>query len=126
MSIEIKSDLDYLDQLAADSIAEGREEIAKDFRAAALDIKNLSEEAKRREERNEELIERLNTLEGNAGVVLINELEKMIDRKISERLEINGSTDDHVERILRELINGGDVCVDVDYTNLELELTLSC
>ena len=47
--IELKTNVEYLDQLAADHILDGRDATGSDLKAAALDHKNLQEYAERLE-----------------------------------------------------------------------------
>ena len=123
--IDLKTDLDHLDGLAALYLADGLEETGKDIRAAAADLKNLRDYAIQLERNVSEMSAQVQSFKDSAGHSLLNELERFIDRRISERLEIEPNSDEHIRDVLKELINGGDVCVDVDYSNVELEMTLS-
>ena len=127
--IDIKTDIDHLDGLAAQYLADGLEETGKDIRAAAADLKNLRDYAVQLERNVSEMSAQVQSFKDSAGHSLLNELERFMDRRISERflnhLENEPNSDEHIRDVLKELINGGDVCVDVDYSNVELELTLS-
>ena len=128
--IDIKTDIDHLDGLAAQYLADGLEETGKDIRGAAADIKNLRDHCITLEQQNAQVLHDNALADASAGRLLLNDLQQLIDARIDLKLEEFNPRDavphiESVREILKELINGGDVCVDVDYSNVELELTLS-
>ena len=122
--IEVKTDIDYLDRLAADSIEAGRDATGADIRAAAVDIKNLKEYADRLERRINEMSAEIQTLRDASGDDIITLLDRRIDRAISQRLETENTSDETVREIVEDMIRDGDVTVSLDYSNVELELSL--
>jgi len=128
--IDIKTDIDHLDGLAAQYLADGLEETGKDIRAAAADLKNLRDHCIILEQQNAQVLHDNALADASAGRLLLNDLQQLIDARIDLKLEEFNPRDavphiESVREILKELINGGDVCVDVDYSSVELELTLS-
>ena len=122
--IEVKTDIDYLDRLAADSIEAGRDATGADIRAAAVDIKNLKEYADRLERNINEMSAEIQTLRDASGDDIITLLDRRIDRAISQRLETENTSDETVRDIVKAMISEGDVYVTLDYSNVELELSL--
>ena len=122
--IEVKTDIDYLDRLAADSIEAGRDATGADIRAAAVDIKNLKEYADRLERNINEMSAEINALTDARGDDIITLLDRRIDRAISQRLETENTSDETVREIFKDMIRDGDVTVSLDYSNVELELSL--
>ena len=122
--IDIKTDIDHLDGLAAQYLADGLEETGKDIRGAAADIKNLRDHCIILEQQNAQVLHDNALADASAGRLLLNDLQQLIDARIDAKLDAKLDVE-RVRNVLKELINGGDVCVDVDYSNVELELTLS-
>ena len=122
--IEVKTDIDYLDRLAADSIEAGRDATGADIRAAAVDIKNLKEYADRLERNINEMSAEINALTDARGDDIITLLDRRIDRAISKRLETENTSDETIRETFRDMFRDGDVSVSVDYSNVELELSL--
>lgn len=122
--IEVKTDIDYLDRLAADSIEAGRDTTGADIRAAAVDIKNLKEYADRLERHINEMSAEINALTDARGDDIITLLDRRIDRAISKRLETENTSDETVRETVRDMFRDGEVSVSVDYSNIELELSL--
>ena len=125
--IDLKTDIDHLDGLAAQYLSDGLEETGKDIRAAAADLKNLRDHCIILEQQNAQVLHDNALADASAGRLLLNDLQQLIDARIDAKLEEFEIAPDveRVRDVLKELINGGDVCVDVDYSNVELELTLS-
>ena len=122
--IDLKTDLDHLDGLAALYLADGLEETGKDIRAAAADLKNLQEYAEKLERNVSQMSAEVQSYKGSFGYDMTAGLCKFIDSRIADKLETQ-QLSDHIREVLKDMINGGDVCVDVDYSNVELEMTLS-
>ena len=122
--IEVKTDIDYLDRLAADSIEAGRDATGAGIRAAAGGIKNLKEYADRLERSINEMSAEIQTLRDASGDDIITLLDRRIDRAISQRLETENTSDETVREIFKDMIRDGDVTVSLDYSNVELELSL--
>ena len=121
--IELKTDIDYLDQLAADSIEDGRDATGADIRAAAVDIKNLMEHVEQLERANSHMRVEVDSYKGSFGYDMTAGLCKFIDERIGVKLETD-QLSDHIREVLKDMINGGEICVGVDYSNVELELSL--
>ena len=85
--IDIKSNIDHLDALAAQYLADDLTETGKDIRAAAADLKNLREYAVQLERNIERMSADIQTLNDSAGNSLVNELERFIDRRITAKLD---------------------------------------
>ena len=122
--IEVKTDIDYLDRLAADSIEAGRDATGADIRAAAVDIKNLKEYADRLERNINEMSAEINALTDARGDDIITLLDRRIDRAISQRLETENTSNETVREIVKDMIRDGDVYVSLDYSSVDLELSL--
>ena len=122
--IEVKTDIDYLDRLAADSIEAGRDATGADIRAAAVDIKNLKEYADRLERSINEMSAEINALTDARGDDIITLLDRRIDRAISKRLETENTSDETIRETVRDMIREGEVSVNLDYSNVELEVSL--
>ena len=122
--IEVKTDVDYLDRLAADSIEAGRDTTGADIRAAAVDIKNLEEYALSLERNINKMSGEITILRQASGFELITALDHRIDRAISQRLETENTSDETIRETVRDMFRDGDVSVSVDYSNVELELSL--
>ena len=92
--IDIKSNIDHLDGLAAQFMADDFNdnrlaliETGKDIRAAAADLKNLRDYAVQLERNIERMSADIQTLKDSAGISLVNELERFIDRRITSKLD---------------------------------------
>ena len=124
--IDIKSNIDHLDALAAQYLADDLTETGKDIRAAAADLKNLREYAVQLERNIERMSADIQTLNDSAGNSLVNELERFIDRRISANLDTLDLTQpaEEVRDLVRSMIEEGDIMVTVDYSSIDLELSL--
>jgi len=124
--IDIKSNIDHLDALAAQYLADDLTETGKDIRAAAADLKNLREYAVQLERNIERMSADIQTLNDSAGNSLVNELERFIDRRISAKLDTLDLTQpaEEVRDLVRSMIEEGDIMVTVDYSSIDLELSL--
>ena len=120
--IELKTNVEYLDQLAADHIQDGRDATGGDLKAAALDHRNLQEYAERLERNIQEM-----SAEMQSHKDMATRLHRLIRDNIAEQIEETPRTldDDHIRQIVREMIRDGDITAEVDYSNIELELTLN-
>ena len=119
--IELKTNVEYLDKLAADQIEAGMDATGSDVKAAAVDHKNLQEYAERLERNIEEMsaeIQKHKSLAANLHHV-------MRDHIADQIAETPPAIDDtQIARVVREMIQDGEITVSVDYQNLELELSL--
>ena len=122
--IEVKTDIDYLDRLAADSIEAGRDATGADIRAAAVDIKNLRDYAAQLERNIDRMSADIQTLKDSAGISLVNELERFIDRRIAAKLDDINPNEEDIRQQVRSMIQEGDIVVTVDYSSIDLELSL--
>ena len=137
--IELKTNPDYLDQLAADHILDGRDATGGDLKAAALDHKNLREYAERLERNVQQLsaeIAEKSRVLGNAETAIeqmqnafIAIVGSAIDARIEshleditsdiidrlDRLETDANSDDIREEV-REMIRDGEIVVNIDYS----------
>tara|TARA_Y100000114_G_C11611560_1_gene255362 strand:- start:49 stop:480 length:432 start_codon:yes stop_codon:yes gene_type:complete len=140
--IELKTNVEQLDGIAANEISAGRDSNGSDIKAAALDHKNLQEYAERLEgeivEMSEE-IQKYKSLAANlrgGNVEMSEEIQKyksfaanlhhvMRDNIADQIAENPPAIDDtQIARVVREMINDGEISVSVEYQNLELELSL--
>ena len=131
--IELKTNVEYLDQLAADHIQDGRDATGSDLKAAALDHKNLQEYAQRLErnvsEMSAEIQSFINQREQLADVLfdlMQHRIGHHIDRMLADREDDNDdATDDKIRQTVKDMIRDGDISVEVDYSNVELELSIN-
>jgi hypothetical protein len=122
--IDIKSNIDHLDELAAQYLADDLTETGKDIRAAAADLKNLRDYAVQLERNINEMSAEIQTLRDATGDDIITLLDRRIDRAISQRLGTENTSDETVREIVKDMIRDGDVYVSLDYSSVELELSL--
>ena len=124
--IDIKSNIDHLDELAAQYLADDLTETGKDIRAAAADLKNLRDYAVQLERNIERMSADIQTLNDSAGNSLVNELERFIDRRITSKLDTLDLTQpaEEVRDLVRSMIQDGEIVVTVDHSSIELELSL--
>ena len=131
--IELKTNVEYLDQLAADHIQDGRDATGSDLKAAALDHKNLQEYAQRLErnvsEMSAEIQGFINQREQLADVLfelIQHRIGQHIDRTLADREDAtDDATDDKIRETVKDMIRDGDITVEVDYSNIELDLTIN-
>ena len=124
--IDIKSNIDHLDALAAQYLADDLTETGKDIRAAAADLKNLRDYAIQLERNVSEMSAEVQTLNDSAGKSLANELERFIDRRITSKFDTLDLTQpaEEVRDLVRSMIQDGDIVVTVDHSSIDLELSL--
>jgi len=122
--IDIKSNIDHLDELAAQYLADDLTETGKDIRAAAADLKNLRDYAVQLERNIERMSADIQTLKDSAGISLVNELERFIDRRISAKLDDINPNEEDIRQQVRSMIQEGDIVVTVDHSSIDLELSL--
>lgn len=124
--IDIKSNIDHLDALAAQYLADDLTETGKDIRAAAADLKNLRDYAIQLERNIERMSADIQTLNDSAGNSLVNELERFIDRRITSKLDTLDLTQpaEEVRDLVRSMIQDGEIVVTVDHSSIDLELSL--
>ena len=122
--IDIKSNIDHLDALAAQYLADDLTETGKDIRAAAADLKNLRDYAVQLERNIERMSADIQTLNDSAGNSLVNELERFIDRRISAKLDDINPNEEDIRQQVRSMIQDGDIVVTVDHSSIDLELSL--
>ena len=124
--IDIKSNIDHLDALAAQYLADDLTETGKDIRAAAADLKNLRDYAIQLERNIERMSADIQTLKDSAGNSLVNELERFIDRRITSKLDTLDLTQpaEEVRDLVRSMIQDGEIVVTVDHSSIDLELSL--
>ena len=120
--IELKTNVEQLDGIAANEISAGRDGNGSDIKAAALDHRNLQEYAERLERNIQEMsaeIQKYKSLAVN--------LHDVMRDNIADQIEENPPRvdDDHIRSVVREMIRDGDITAEVDYSNVELELTLN-
>lgn len=131
--IELKTNVEYLDQLAADHIQDGRDATGSDLKAAALDHKNLQEYAQRLErnvsEMSAEIQSFINQREQLADVLfdlIQHRIGQHIDRTLADRQDDHDdATDDKIRQTVKDMIRDGDIEIEVDYSNVELELSIN-
>jgi translation initiation factor 2B subunit (eIF-2B alpha/beta/delta family) len=129
--IDIKSNIDHLDGLAAQFMADDFNdnrlaliETGKDIRAAAADLKNLRDYAVQLERHTERMIADIQTLKDSAGISLVNELERFIDRRIAAKLDDINPNEEDIRQQVRSMIQDGEIVVTVDHSSIDLELSL--
>ena len=122
--IDIKSNIDHLDALAAQYLADDLTETGKDIRAAAADLKNLRDYAAQLERNIERMSADIQTLNDSAGNSLVNELERFIDRRIAAKRDDINPNEEDIRQQVRSMVQEGDIVVTVDYSSIDLELSL--
>jgi len=126
--IELKTNPDYLDMLAADHINDGRDATGSDLKAAALDHKNLREYAETLERNIQKMSAEIQTHAENRqqlADVLYNLLSNRIAEEIEEatsdiidrldRLEGGDANSDEIREEVRDMIRDGEIVVSIDY-----------
>ena len=126
--IELKTNVEYLDQLAADHIQDGRDATGSDLKAAALDHKNLQEYAERLELNIQKMsaeiqaaAEQRQQLADVFFDLMRDRIGQHIDRTLADRED---ATDDKIRETVKDMIRDGDITVEVAYSNVELELSI--
>ena len=133
--IELRTNTDFLDRLAAEETQAGRDGNGTDIKAAALDHRNLQEYAERLESNIQKMsgeIQSIRTQRDEAAAALLAifrpELERMIDAAVEqcrpiddlrdrvERLEDADDKADDIRREVREMIADGDIIVSIDHS----------
>ena len=122
--IDIKSNIDHLDELAAQYLADDLTETGKDIRATAADLKNLRDYAVQLERNIERMSADIQTLKDSAGISLVNELERFIDRRIAAKLDDINPNEEDIRQQVRSMIQDGEIVVTVDHSSIDLELSL--
>ena len=122
--IELKTNVEYLDQLAADHILDGRDATGSDLKAAALDHKNLQEYAERLESSIQKMSAEIQT-HAEQRQQLADVLFDLMRDRIDRHLEKSNVDGDAIREAVKDMVRDGDLCVDVDYSNVELELSIS-
>jgi len=131
--IELKTNVEYLDQLAADHIQDGRDATGSDLKAAALDHRNLQEYAERLERNIQKMsaeiqaaAEQREALADLLFGLMHNRIGQYIDRTLADREdEADDATDDKIRQTVKDMIRDGDISVEVDYSNIELDLSIN-
>jgi hypothetical protein len=122
--IELKTNPDYLDQLAADHILDGRDATGGDLKAAALDHKNLREYAERLESSIQKMSAEIQT-HAEQRQQLADVLFDLMRDRIDRHLEKSNVDGDAIRDAIKDMVRDGELSVDVDYSNVELELSIS-
>jgi translation initiation factor 2B subunit (eIF-2B alpha/beta/delta family) len=122
--IDIKSNIDHLDALAAQYLTDDLTETGKDIRAAAADLKNLRDYAVQLERNIDRMSADIQTLKDSAGISLVNELERFIDRRIAAKLDDINPNEEDIRQQVRSMIQDGEIVVTVDHSSIDLELSL--
>jgi len=130
--IELKTNVEYLDQLAADHIQDGRDATGSDLKAAALDHKNLQEYAERLELNIQKMsaeiqaaAEQRQQLADVLFDLMRDRIGHHIDRTLADREDdTDDATDDKIRETVKDMIRDGDITVEVAYSNVELELSI--
>ena len=131
--IELKTNPDHLHAIASNVRLTDQTDLAHDLDAAAHDIKNLRDYAERIERSVNQMsgeIQSIRTQRDDAARALLAifrpELEKMVDelleynrpledlRERVERLENDDDKADDIRREVREMIQDGDIVVNID------------
>jgi hypothetical protein len=131
--IELRTNVEYLDRLAADTIADGRDATGSDIKLAALDHKNLQEYAHRLELNIQKMsaeiqaaAEQRQQLADVLFDLMRDRIGHHIDRTLADRDDdTDDATDDKIRETVKDMIRDGDLSVDIDYSNIELELSIS-
>ena len=131
--IELKTNVEYLDQLAADHIQDGRDATGSDLKAAALDHRNLQQYAERLERNVSEMSAELQSyktandeLAANLFDLMRDRIGQHIERTLADREDdTDDATDDKIRQTVKDMIRDGDITVEIDYQNVELELSLN-
>ena len=131
--IELQTNVEYLDRLAADTIADGRDATGSDLKAAALDHRNLQEYAERLERNIQKMSAEIQTAAEQrqqlADVLfdlMRDRIGQHIDRTLADREDAtDDATDDKIRQTVKDMIRDGDITVEVDYSNVELEMSIN-
>ena len=100
---------------------------------AAVDHRNLKEYAERLErnvsEMSAEIQGFINQREQLADVLfelIQHRIGQHIDRTLADREDAtDDATDDKIRETVKDMIRDGDITVEVDYSNIELDLTIN-
>ena len=130
--IELKTNVDYLDRLAAETIADGFGKCGSDIKLAALDHRNLQEYAEGLERNIQKMsaeiqaaAEQREALADLLFGLMHNRIGQYIDRTLADREdEQDDATDDKIRETVKDMIRDGDITVEVSYSNIELDLSI--
>ena len=131
--IELKTNVEYLDRLAADHITDGRDATGEDIKAAALDHRNLQTYAEGLERNIQKMsaeiqaaAEQREALADLLFGLMHDRIGQYIDRTLADREDDNDdATDDKIRQTVKDMIRDGDIEIEVDYSNVELELSIN-
>ena len=119
--IELRTNTDFLDRLAAEEIQAGRDGNGTDIKAAALDHRNLQEYAERLESNIQKMSAEIQThaeQRQQLADVLFDLLSDRIDQRIArhvvEELE-EKTSDETIRETVRDMIRDGELVVTIDY-----------
>ena len=133
--IELRTNTDFLDRLAAEEIQAGRDGNGTDIKAAALDHRNLQEYAERLESNIQKMSAEIQThaeQRQQLADVLFDLLSDRIEQRIVRHVveEIEEKTSDIIDRLdqletdansddirqeVRDMISDGEIVVSIDY-----------
>jgi hypothetical protein len=138
--IELKTNPDYLNRLAADHITDGRGGTGSDLQAAALDHKNLLEYAETLErniqnmsaemqtvvEQRQQLADVLFDLMRERIGKYIDFRESCLIRTLADREEDTDYVlEDKIRQTVSDMIRDGEITAEVECSSIELDLTLN-
>lgn len=131
--IELQTNVEYLDRLAADHIADGRDATGSDLKAAALDHHNLQTYAEGLERNIQKMsaeiqaaAEQRQQLQDVLFDLMRDRINAQINAVLADREDDNDdATDDKIRQTVKDMIRDGDISVEVDYSNIELDLSIN-
>ena len=120
--IDLKSNLDHLESLAADFHSDGHAQTATDFRTAIMDISNLRDYAERLERNNNQMSCELNDLtnqrKGIASALLA-AVSPDLDRRIDEHVKTAFNKNERLDAFEARLESVEHVTADLDADNID-------
>ncbi len=123
--IDLKTTADHLNELAQSEFSASRDVHGQAFEAAAKDHRNLREHA----ERLEASVERLSTEvrqyrdeQQHMADLVFDLMEDRIKEKITEVIEDDHPSDVYIRQAVADMVNTGDLSVEIEHQEIELSL----
>ena len=100
---------------------------------AAVDHRNLQEYAERLERNVQEMSAEIQSFKDQREALsdllfglMHNRIGQYIERALTERAEeTDDANDDHIRETVKQMIVDGDITIEVDYSNIELDLSIN-
>tara|TARA_R100001129_G_scaffold182488_1_gene163189 strand:+ start:48 stop:440 length:393 start_codon:yes stop_codon:yes gene_type:complete len=125
--IDLKTTAEHLNELAQGEFSASRDVYGQAFEAAAQDHANLLKHAVRLEANAKQMaaeIRQYREQREHMADLVFDLMEERIKEKITEVIEDDHPTDIYIRQAVCEMVNNGDLSVEIDHQNIELELRM--